>query len=153
MQNPSENPFSISSRQSFLSFPYFFANQLLCPFLIKCGGSKTTSEKLLSGNGSAVKSTCKSGLIVSVRFPPELDLSLSSWLSRRLSQNIASWFWRLNQNIRLPQQISIIGFVLFMSHESIYWVPIPSFLSKSAVRSICKFWIHAISLNWVFCEQ
>lgn len=108
----SANPLRNSSRQLLLSVPYFKATQPFEPLRIKCGGSKLTGAKLLSANGSAVKSATTSGFIMSVRFPPRLDLSGSSCVSRRLSMKIARGSERSNQNILEPQQASRTGFVL-----------------------------------------
>ena len=94
------------------SLPYFFACQPLFPFRTRCGGSKTTIANRLSGHGRAVKSAIISGLTSSILFPPRLDLSLSIWLSCRLSANTARLSERLNQNIRDPQETSNTGSIL-----------------------------------------
>jgi len=69
------------SCQSSESVPYFSPIQLLAPLRFKCGGSKTTNAKHSSVNGSSVKSATMSGFIISVRLPPELDLSGNSCVS------------------------------------------------------------------------
>ena len=98
----SANPAPSSSRQPGRSVPYFLRVQLFGPALV-CGGSNTTSENVLSGNGSDLKSARMSGFTVMVRPPCRVS---ATHVSRRLSTNSARPSALSNQNILDPQQAS-----------------------------------------------
>src|SRR5690625_930745 len=100
----SVKPCLISNGQVSLSFPYFFANQLLSPAFTKCGDSNTTKWNELQSNGMSLKSAIISGLAFNAR--PSHNVSLNC----RLSMYKTSLWFLSNQNILLPQQASKIGF-------------------------------------------
>lgn len=107
----SEKPNRISSFQSAFSVPYFLAVQPLGPANV-CGGSKTTSEKVSSLKGKALKSARTSGFTTISRRPSRVS---AVQCSRRLSTNRARPSARSNQNIRDPQHASKTDLLIFKS--------------------------------------
>lgn len=84
---------------SLLSFPYFFTIQALSPPWIRCGGSNTTWQNVLSSNGRHVKSAIISGWMLQylVTFQSPL-VHIASSSSSRLSTKTANSLFLLNQS-------------------------------------------------------
>jgi len=103
----SANPRLISSFQSIPpdKVPYFFAMYPDVPLNV-CGGSNTTSVKVLSGNGSALKSAKTSGSTTISRTPCRES---AETVSRRLSTNKVRPSALSNQNIRGPLRPRDVG--------------------------------------------
>ena len=99
----SENPSWIICGQFSDNLLYFFTNHDVSFAFVKCGGSKTTKENVLSSNGRSVKSHWTSGSIIQLCSDlPFVLAHIPKCSSFLLSQYIASGCSLLNQMLLLP---------------------------------------------------